>query len=892
MSADDSTLASEHLAVLRRATGLLATSTKLQSTLESTIEACLPSVGDFGFFDLRVDDDLVVRTALAYEDPRIADILRPTQWVRSESRDLNLCALSTGEAGFHANIDDAWYQKIAVNEGHLEVLRSLAFCSMLTVPMRFAGELLGALTLFFGRSGRHYTAADQAFVEELANLVVPFVVNARLVERQRRTEEALRQSEERLRLAIDAGKLGIWDWNIVTNHVVWSDRVYELHGVERGQFGGRVEDFGSLVHVDDRAAVTAAIQAALDHGDSYEVEFRVPIGSGVRWLSTRANVIRDADGRPQRMVGATSDVTDRVEGLAAERAARDRLQVLARTGELLAGSLDRETTLGAITSAIAPALADWCRIDLVDDDGNLQHATSHHENADLARRGSELARTYRVPATTPGSVAWVAASGKPYTALFDERAFDGMPSSAMITFVIESRLRSVLSVPLIARGRSLGVLTALRDDRRPRQLSAEDIPLFTELAGRAALALDNARLYAEAERARTEAEAANLAKDEFLAILGHELRNPLAPIVSALHLMDARDRGSLRRERDVIERQVAHLSRLVDDLLDVSRIVRGKVEISSDSVVMQTVLDKAVEMTRPLFSQRGVELVLEPAVEPLRVSGDGIRLAQVVGNLLTNAAKFSKPRDVVTVTLRRRDRMVELSVRDQGMGISPQLLPNVFGLFVQGPQSIDRERGGLGLGLAIVSNLVRLHGGQVTAASPGLHRGATFTVLLPASAEQALEPAPSSRALPHRNAGRILLVDDNVDAGELLADLLRESGYEVAVATSSASAIEAAAQLVPDVAILDIGLPGMDGYELARQFRARSQFAHVRLIALTGYGLASDRMKSSAAGFDHHFVKPVMPDELLGALVSLVAAGGDRGSAGATSVWGGSDGAG
>ncbi len=860
--------AAEKLALLTRTASLLASSTDFQTTLEKTIAACLPHVADFGFFDLRVDDQ-VVRTARAYEDPRVEAILRPSQWVRSERTDMNLCALSTGTSGHHPVIDDAWYVAIAVNDGHLEVLRSLAFQSMITVPLRTGTEVIGALTLFYGRSGRHYTAADVAFVEELTALVVPFVTNAGLVERQRRAEDALRSSEERLRTAIDAGQLGIWDWNIQTNQVVWSDRVYALHGVAPGAFGGRLEDFASLVHADDRARVQSAIEDAVARTGSYEVEFRVAGIGDIRWLATRAKVIHDDAGAPLRMVGATYDVTARVELLTAERLARQRLEVLAKAGELLTSSLDRDATLAAITTSVTPAFADWCRVDLYDDEGVLQHVVSHHADPELATRGAALSAQFRSPAETVGSVAWVAAEKKPYAVVFDEQLLATLPSTPLTSFVIENRLRSMLSVPLLARGRSLGVLTALRDERRPQQLGHEDVPLFTELAGRAALALDNARLYAEAERARKDAESANRAKDEFLAILGHELRNPLAPIMSALQLMETRA-DHYPRERSVIQRQVTHLSRLVDDLLDVSRIVRGKVEIARTHTDLAQVVAKAIEMTGPLFAQQRLHLALSGPVANAWVDGDPVRLAQIVSNLLTNAAKFSADGGRVEVTLLQRDGFHELRVRDEGVGISADLLPHIFGLFVQGPQAIHREQGGLGLGLAIVKNLLEQHGGSVEAHSDGVGRGATFVVQLPAAAGLAAESVAPQRDSSTR-AGRILVVDDNVDAGELLAELLRTVGYDVTFHSDGMAALEAIAVAHPDVAVLDIGLPGLDGYELARRLRADPSLQHLRLIALTGYGLASDRSRAAEAGFDLHLVKPVDPANLLKALDQLLA---------------------
>ena len=861
----------EKLAVLTRAAALLSSSTDFHSTLDQAITACLPSLGDFGFFDLRLDESEVVRTARAYQDPRTEELLRPTRWTPQLRDDLNVCALSTGRPALHAVTDDAWYRAIAVNEGHLEVLRSLAFRSMITVPLRFGDEVVGALTLFFGASGRRHDEHHLQFAEELAALVVPIVVNARLLERQRRAEEALRESEERLRLAVAAGELGIWDWNIESNQIVWSERIFDMYGVRARTPAVSIEEFLRTVVIDeDRQRVREAILTAMRDGTSYGVEFRVKVDGRYRWITSRGTVIRDATGRAVRMIGASHDTTDRVDRLTAERAGRERLELLARAGDLLSSALDPEATLRAIAGALVPTVVDWCRIDLVDDAGGVRHVFSHHADPEIARRGSEVASAYQSPASVVGSVAWVAATARPFAAVIDASDLELLPP-ALASFLAEVRIQSTLMVPLVARGRTLGVLTVLNESYRPRPLGDEDIPLFTELAQRAALALDNARLYAEAEAARREAETANRAKDEFLAILGHELRNPLAPIVSALQLMERRGDGTTRRERTIIERQVRHLSRLVDDLLDVSRIVRGRVDISWERLDLRNVVDKGIEMTRPLFEERELRLELSLGAGAAWVDGDPVRLAQVVGNLLSNAAKFSAPGGRVTVTLAQVEGRHELAVCDEGAGIAPELLPGVFGLFVQGPQTIDRSQGGLGLGLAIVANLVERHGGTVRAESEGIGRGATFRVQLPRAAAPS-EPRLAARPVAqHPRSGRLLIVDDNRDAAELLADLLRDSGFEVVVEPDALRALELAERFSPQLAILDIGLPKLDGYELARRLRAMPHLANLRLIALTGYGLGSDRERAERAGFDLHLIKPVVHDALVAHIDTLIA---------------------
>jgi PAS domain S-box-containing protein len=841
------------------------------TTLDQTITACLPCLGDFGFFDLRIDDTEVVRTARAYQDPRIEELLRPTRWVPQLRADMNVCALTTGQSALHPDTDEAWYRAIATSEGHLDVLRELAFRSMISVPLRFGAEVVGALTLFFGASGRRHDEYHLRFADELAALVVPIVVNARLLERQRRAEEALRESEARLRLAVEAGQLGIWDWDIATDRILWSERIYEMYGIRTRSSHVSIEDFFQTVIDEDRPFVRESLQAAMRDGSkSYGTEFRVKVDGRHRWINSRGAVIRDATGRAIRMIGASHDTTDRVDRLAAERAERERLEILAHAGQLLSSSLDPEATLRAIATALVPTLVDWCRIDLVDDTGSVRHVFSHHVNPELARRGSEIADKYESSPSDVGSVAWVAATARPLALVLEPEGLAKVDDE-LVAFITETRIHSTLMVPLVARGRTLGVLTLLNEASRPRPLGNEDIPLFTELASRAALALDNARLYAEAEAARKEAETANRAKDEFLAILGHELRNPLAPIVSALQLMERRGDASTRRERTIIERQVRHLSRLVDDLLDVSRIVRGRVDISRERLDLRNIIDKAFEMTRPLFEQRELRMELSVGAGPAWVDGDPVRLAQIVGNLLSNAAKFSSRGGRVTVTLGRVDDQHELVVRDEGAGISPELLPGVFELFVQGPQTLDRSQGGLGLGLAIVANLVERHGGTVHAESDGPGRGATFRVRLPQATAPATPRLAARPVTPHPRGGRLLIVDDNQDAAELIADLLRDSGFEVVVEPDALRALDLAERFAPQLAILDIGLPTLDGFELARRLRALPALADLRLIALTGYGLSSDRERAEAAGFDLHLIKPVVHDTLVAHIDALLS---------------------
>jgi signal transduction histidine kinase/ActR/RegA family two-component response regulator len=369
---------------------------------------------------------------------------------------------------------------------------------------------------------------------------------------------------------------------------------------------------------------------------------------------------------------------------------------------------------------------------------------------------------------------------------------------------------------------------------------------------------EQVRARRRAESLREEAEAGNRAKDEFLALLGHELRNPLSPILTALELMKLQAPEALRDEREMIERQVEHVVRLVDDLLDVSRITRGMVSLERKRVDLAKVVARAIELASPLIEQHAHRLSID--LHPgLIVDGDALRLSQVFANLLTNAAKYTPRAGTITIAGRAEGNRVRLSVRDTGVGISASMLPRVFDLFIQERQALDRSEGGLGLGLAIVRSLVELHGGAVEAHSEGLGLGSEFRVFLPLSGVVE-EPAPKNRqsAEGERPRGvRVLIVDDNQDAADMLGKALSLWGQIVRVAHDGPSALKIVETFKPNLALLDIGLPAMDGYELARRLRAMPALAATRLVAVTGYGEARDRLAAEQAGFDEHVVKPV-----------------------------------
>ncbi len=534
-------------------------------------------------------------------------------------------------------------------------------------------------------------------------------------------------------------------------------------------------------------------------------------------------------------------------------------ELVARASAQFNRSLDWKATVAAVAELPVGEMADLCMVDRLLPDGTLER---------IAIAGRDQPSPTAVPAVLVrvpshgASRAAIERRGPVVLRDIDEtllrrNALDDRHYEALRSL----EARSAVSVPLMYGGEPLGVLSIAS---RTRNFDEIDVSIVTELAAHAATALENARLFEEAQHARSDAEHANRSKDEFLAMLGHELRNPLAPLVTALDLMHLKHVPQLDRERAILRRQVDHLSRLVDDLLDISRITRGKIELRHDRVVVADIVTKAVEQTSPLFDEKRHHLVVDVPPD-LIVEGDPTRLAQITANLLSNAAKYTAPEGRIEIRATRVGTDVEIRVRDNGIGIAPVMLPHVFDLFVQAPQSSERPAGGLGLGLTIVRSLVELHRGRVMVHSDGAGKGSEFTVTLPTLADKTV--AADRAASPHitrsATSRRVLVVDDNEDAALMLGELLDAHGHEIRTAFDGPSALRIADEVHPEVAVLDIGLPVMDGYELANRLRAQPTLQDVRLIAVTGYGQESDRAKSREAGFQAHLAKPVSIETLV-----------------------------
>lgn len=577
-------------------------------------------------------------------------------------------------------------------------------------------------------------------------------------------------------------------------------------------------------------------------------------------IDDSAAPIRGSDGTLEGVILVFRDVS-------AKRMEETRTDFLARATQELTSSLDYRATLSTVARLAVPTIADWCAVDILEE-GKIIRLGVAHVDAEKIRHVEDLQRQYPSDPSAPRGLHEILRTGN--AEIVPEIPRELLEQSAQDEehkrLILELGLHSYMGVPLKRKGRTFGVITFATAESK-RTFGERDMALAEALADRAALAVENAALFRSAKLARLQAEAANRTKDEFLAMLGHELRNPLAPISSALTLMKKKGGGTHEREVQVIDRQVQHLVRLVDDLLDVARITKGRLELEHRRVAISQVVERAKELVWPdaATPPHHVHIEIEPGLE---ITCDPVRISQVLANLLTNSMKYTPQGGNIWIEASGGPDTVTIRVRDDGMGIGEETLKQVFELFVQEPQALDRAQGGLGLGLAIVKGLVSAHGGTVSAKSGGIGRGAEFVVELPyGELSDELPERRSSR--PGATASkRILIVDDNIDACELLADLLRLDGHEVLLAHDGPGALEIASQRRPEVALLDIGLPGMSGYELAEQLRRIDGLANIDLIATTGYGQPDDRKRSKKARFRAHLVKPIDPQALHGALTS------------------------
>lgn len=715
-------------------------------------------------------------------------------------------------------------------------------------PVGVDDAFLGVIELV----SRDQRPRDEDLIETMGTVVsqlLQFLERCYAEQKLLVSQQELLGSEERLRLALDAGRMGSWEWNVASGSVIWSSTLERIHGLAEGEFAGSFEAYQSDIHPDDRAHVLESIENTVQQGQSHHLEYRIvwPDGS-VHWLESRGRMFRDADGQPQRMIGICSDITERKQ-------LEQTLRFLAESSKSLSTLVDYKSTLQKIASLSVPHFADWCAVDMLEADGSVQRlAVAHADPAKLAV-AEELYRRYPPRPDATHGVMKVLRSGEAELAsevsdaILERIAQD----ETHLAILRKLSLTSYMCVPLRVKDSVLGVVTFVGAESG-RRYSETDLAMAADLAHRAAIAIQNALLYQQVREADRR-------KDEFLAMLAHELRNPLAPIRSGLDLL-AMESGGHQQIVALMQEQVEHVVRLVDDLLDVSRIMRGKVELRKETVDLADLVERSVHAVQANIASRQQQLRVQTAGEPLYLNADPVRIVQVIENLLTNASKYMDAGGQIELAVRRQDQQAVLTVRDTGVGIEQELLPHVFDLFTQASRSLDRSQGGLGIGLTLVQRLVEMHAGSVSAHSEGLGCGSTFEVCLPLTTKTCLQPAAKSGD-SKLAACRVSVVDDNRSAAWLLKALLEKLGDHQVETTADGPALLASIQAFqPQVVFLDIGLPGMDGHQVAREIRRQGEFDGVLLVALTGYGQEEDRNNSRDAGFDLHLVKPPSVDQI------------------------------
>lgn len=716
-------------------------------------------------------------------------------------------------------------------------------------------------------------------IKDREGRIIGTSVIARDISAKKRNEEALRRStlavrenEERLRLSLDAGRMGIWDWNLLTNDLKWSENLEPIHGLAPGTFKGTFQAFQELVHPDDREPLQKAIAQSLNGQTGFELEFRTSRPDGqVQWMAGKGKVFHDETGRPVRMVGVGMDISERKQSQERQRRAEMAARFLAEASATLAGIVDIRTTLQEVARLAVPFFADWCVVDLFEPENSLVRVAMAHVDPRKVELANELHRRYPPDPKSPIGAWNILRTGtsQRIAEISDDLLEANLRDPEQLRIVRELGLRSYLGVPIRVRDRVLGafLFTAAESGRH---YDENDLSLAEDLAHRTGVAMENAKLY-EALR------ESDRRKNEFLAVLAHELRNPLAPVRNALHVLKMPQADPVVREqvRAMAERQVYHLTRLVDDLLDVSRIMRGKIELRIERIEVATLIQRAVETARPTIDAEEHELTILLPSEPTWLNADLVRMSQVVSNLLQNAARYTERGGKIHLTAGAEGGELFLRVRDNGIGIAPEAMPHLFQMFMQASPGAPRSQGGLGIGLTLVKSLVELHQGKVEVHSAGLGQGSEFVVRLPLAApEIAHSPKvpPCAETTPPRC--KLLIIDDNRDAADSLGMVLGLEGHSVEVAYDGVQGLQAVQGRMPEVVFLDLGMPGMNGFEIARRLRAMTGGDRIFLVALTGWGQEQDRERTRQAGFDLHLTKPVEPGALRKLIASISPAGG------------------
>lgn len=641
--------------------------------------------------------------------------------------------------------------------------------------------------------------------------------------------------------------------------VSWNGGAERLYGYRAEEMVG--QSLTRLVPPESADEVPTLLERLRsgDRIDHYETIRVCKDGSRVD-VSLTISPVRNAD---DQIIGAAKIARN----ISQHKRIHDATRFLADSSAELAMLVDYESTLQKVASLAVPDFADWVMIDLLEPDGTLRRVAVSHRDPVKVEAAVENNRRFPPDPDAEHGVWNIIRKGKSelISEVTDQHLESSVKNPEFLDIIRKTGIRSYIGVPLSVRGKMLGVLSFFIA-KSGRRYDEHDLLIADQLAHRSAIAIENAMLYQNLKEADRR-------KDEFLAILAHELRNPLAPMRNSIEILraDDLDISKLEYARDVIDRQVQHMTRLIDDLLDVSRISRNRLELRRETVALKSVIDSAIEASRPIIEESEHDLRIVIPDEPIFVDADQTRLAQVFLNLLNNAAKYTERGGRIELRAIKKGSQVDVIVTDNGIGIPPDKVSSLFQMFSQVTDSLSRSQGGLGIGLSLVKRLVEMHGGSIEAFSEGANQGSTFTVRLPvveASKPAAQPPQPSSN---FKKSGklRILVVDDNYDAAATVSMFLRMMGHEVEMAHDGEAALQEAIRLQPDVIVLDIGLPKMNGYDVARAIREQEWSRSTTLIAVTGWGQEDDRQKAVEAGFDKHMVKPADPQVLLSILAEV-----------------------
>lgn len=688
----------------------------------------------------------------------------------------------------------------------LTAFRATEMAAVICVPMFKGGKFTAAMAVH-QKVPRCWTDAEIRLVSAVASRCWETLERARVA-------RELTDIRSRMESALEAGAIGTWAWDVQQDRFYGDASLAHIFGVSpEAVSGGPISGLMGAIHPDDRERVGALVNRVLASGGAYEADYRVAGNETVdpddrntwRWITARGQVELDSEWKATRFPGVVIDITERKfveEALTRVTEQSERMKRLYETA--LSNTPDLVYVFGLDHSfyyANDALLKMWGKS--WDEAIGKTCLELGYEPWHASRHDEEIEQVIATKKPIRGEV--------PFTGTNGRRVYD------------------YIFVPVFGANGEVEAVAGTTRDITDRQAMEEELR--------------------EADRK----------KDDFIALLAHELRNPLAPIRNGLQVMRlaGNNQETLNEARQMMDRQLGHMVRLIDDLLDVSRISRNKMELRRERVPLSEVVASAVETARPLIDRADHELSISLPNAPVYLDADLTRLAQVFSNLLTNSAKYTPPGGKVWLTAKRRDGFVEISVRDTGIGIPADSLENIFDMFSQVDRSIERSTGGLGIGLALVKGLVEMHGGTVTATSEGEGKGSLFTVTLPVLAGQAANTAQQSERGRSGGSRRFLVVDDNRDGADSLAMALRFLGDEVRTAYDGAEAVELAESFRPEVILMDVGMPRINGLDATRRIRSESWGKAIKIIALTGWGQSHDRERSREAGCDGHLVKPV-----------------------------------